>query len=318
MIKQATREQIEFDYLITPDGLVYDWHDINSPLDAGRWLLTFEGQGDSPHHFITQRGPYQHGITILDERLDPRVITYLHHRSACNRQGYWDARAELIDYCRPNRQVPNTPFKLSTLRKVFPNGTMRDIDVVIQSGPYGNPRTLDKWRETRWSETLKWLAPDPTFYDPTQVVLTLDIELCNNLVFPFEFPFEFCGESLVQTDTIVYGGTWLTNPIIQFTGPWDKGAYIRNLTTMRLLQFTREIPAGTVVTIDTRYGYKSVKDQLGQSWRGALTSDSDLNFALLPNPSAPGGINSISAGGTGGVVGLSKIDLIYMTRFRGI
>lgn len=311
------REQIEFDYLITPDGLTYDWHDVNSPLDAGRWLLTFEGQGLPPLHYITQRGPYQHGITILDYRLDPRLITYLHSRSECNRMGYWQARRDVVKHCRVNRQTPNTPFKLATLRKVFPDGSQRDIDVTIENGSmYGNPRSLDKWRETRWNETFRWLAPDPTFYDPTQVVLTLDIELCNDLVFPFDFPFVFCGESLSQTDTITYLGDWLTNPIAQFTGPWDAGAYLRNLTTMRLLQFTRAIPAGTTITIDTRYGYKRVTDNLGQSWLGALTTDSDLSFALLPDPEAPGGINSISAGGTGGVAGLSKITLAYYTRYQ--
>lgn len=313
----ATREQIEFDYLITPDGLEYSWHDVNSPLDDGRWLLTFEGQGLPPLHYITQRGPYQHGITVLDKRLDPRIITYLHHRSACNRQGYWETRRDVANHCRVNRQTPNTPFKLATLRKVFPNGTMRDIDVTIENGSlYGVPRSLDKWRETRWTETFKWLAPDPSFYDPTMVVVGLGIELCNDLVFPFDFPFIFCGESFTQTDTVVYTGDWQTNPVIQFTGPWNTGAYIRSLTTNRLLQFTRPIPAGTTITIDTRYGLKRVTDNVGQSWMGALTSDSDLNWAILPDPEAPGGINSISAGGTGGVAGLSKIELQYYTRYQ--
>lgn len=311
--------QIEFDYLITPDGLVYDWHDANSPLNDGRWLLTFEGQGLPDAQWITQQGPFQHGISVLDYRLPARTITYLHHRSACNRQGYWDTRAELIDYCRPNRQVPNTPYKCATLRKVLPDGTTYDIDVVIQSGPYGNPRSLNQWRESRWNETLKWLAPDPTFYNPTQTVLTLDIELCNNLEFPFEFPFEFCGDSLVETDTITYTGTWLTNPIIQFTGPWATGPYIRNITTDELIQFTRAIPAGTVITIDTRYGYKTVTDQWGNSWLGALNTDSDLaTFHLAPAPEAPGGVNSISAGGTGGIAGLSKVELFFNTRFVAI
>lgn len=310
--------QTEFDYLITPDGLVYNFDDRSSPLNDGRFLLTFEGQGMPDLHYITQRGPFQHGVTVLDYRLDPRTITYLHFRSACNRQGYWDARADLINHCRPNRQVPNTPFKPAQLRKVFPDGTMRDIDVYIQSGPYGVPRTLDRWRETRFTETLKWLAADPTFYDPAATILTLDISICDDLIFPFEFPFEFCDSTLAAEDTITYGGTWLANPIIYFTGPL-RFASVFNKTTLERIAFTRDIPAGTTITVDTRYGVKTVTDDSGQSWRGALTSDSDLaTFHLAPDPEAAGGVNVIAAGGFGGIPGLTSIKVQYNTRYIGI
>lgn len=317
-IRDKVRSQTEFDYLITPDGLIYDWHDINSPVNDGRWLLTFEGQGMPEINYITQRGPFQHGITVLDFRFGPRTISYLHHRSACNRMGYWDVREELIEYCGPDRQVPNTPFKLGALSKVRPDGSTRNIDVTILSGPYGNPRSLDRWRELGYTETLKWLAPDPAFYDPTLNIVPLTIDACSDLVFPFEFPFIFCGDSLSVINSITYTGNWFSYPIINFTGPWDAGAFIVNVTTNRKLQFTRAIPAGTTVTIDTRYGKKTVTDHLGNSWRGSLTGDSNLSWFLLHAPGAPGGVNVISAGGTGGVPGVSKVELQYYTRFKGM
>lgn len=318
MIK-PTVQQIEFDYLITPDGLEYNFHDPNSPLTDGRWLLTFEGQGMPDISYITQRGPFQHGITVLDYRLNPRTITYLHSRSACDRLGYWATRADLINHCRPNRQVPNTPYKLATLRKILPDDSKWDIDVVIQSGPYGNARTLTQWKETRWTETLKFLAPDPAFYNTDMVILPLGIAICEDLVFPFDFPFIFCGDVLSVVNSVTYTGTWLSNPIIIFTGPFSAGAFVQNVTTGELIQFTRDIPAGIVITIDTRYGKKTVTDQLGNSWIGALSTNSDLaTFHLAPDPEAPGGVNTISAGGTGGVSGLSKVELRWYTRYIGI
>lgn len=319
MLLQSVRQQIEFDYIITPDGLEYNWHEPNSPISGGRWLLTFEGQGMPDISYITQRGPFQHGMTILDYRLNPRTITYLHSRSACDREGYWETRADLINHLRPNRQVPNTPFKLATLRKVLPDDTTFDIDVVIQSGPYGTARALNQWREARWAETLKFIAPDPTFYSTAMVILPLNIDLCADLIFPFDFPFIFCGDVLAVANSVTYSGTWQTNPIIIFTGPFDAGAFVNNVTTGEVIQFTRAIPAGTVVTIDTRYGKKTVTDNFGNSWIGSLTDASDLaTFHLAPDPEAPGGVNTISAGGTSGVPGLSKVELRWYTRWIGI
>ena len=80
---------------------------------------------------------------------------------------------------------------------------------------------LNKWDEFGFLETLRFVAPDPTFYDPAQWSLNWSLGIVQTeLEFPITFPIEF-SESLIQaaTNTITYDGTWLNYPMIVITGP---------------------------------------------------------------------------------------------------
>lgn len=306
----ARNRQQEFDYLITPDGLTYNFDDRKA-----RFLMTFTGQGMPPLSYITQRGPFQHGETFLDYRLNPRVITYIHRRKSCNRQGYYDLRADMLNYMRPNRQAANSflPFQL---RKVLPDGSKRDIDVFFQGGLDFAPRALDRWDETDVQEVIRWVAPDPTFYDPEVVIFDATGAFCNNLIFPATFPITFCGSGGTASDTFTYTGTWLSNPIIYATGR-IRDLVIRNLTTGEKIEMNYTIPSGVTVTIDTRYGHKTVSDSLGNNLIGSLSTDSDLaTFHIAPAPEAPGGVNQLSITGKQNDSSV-QIVLRYYTRYIG-
>jgi phage-related protein len=88
---------------------------------------------------------------------------------------------------------------------------------------------------------------------------------------------------------------------------------ITNTTTGDKLDFTGStIGTGTVYTIDTRYGYKTVTDGAGANQLSKLTTDSNLaTFRLIP------GDNSINVTGTG-LDSNSKIVLQYNTRYIGV
>lgn len=313
-------KQIEFDYYITPDGLEYSFHHHNAegiPCVSGRFLSQFSGQGMPPITYVTQRGPFQHGETVLDYRLEPRRIAYVHRRQGCDRDAYWDIRADLINYLRPNRQTSNT-FSPGRLRKILPSGAKRDINVFIESGPGYGARDVNMWDETAITETLVFYAPDPVFYDPDTELQSMTIDICSDLVFPFTFPFIFCGSSVNETDTITYTGTWLSYPVITIQGPAAE-ARVSNITTGEKIEFTRTIPAGTTITINCAYGAKTVTDDTGANWIGGLTEDSDLaTFHIAPAPEAPGGVNSISAQARDGVAGETLFTIAYITRYIGI
>lgn len=302
----------EFDYLITPDGLQYQFHD-----GTGYFLLANgqEGLGHAPYHRIEQRGPYQHGTSVIDYRLDPRTLTFMHWVNGCDRDEYWDIRSDIINYTRINRQAANSflPFKLA---KVLPDESIRYLDV------YPEPFQFSALDRSRWNMynvdgAIRFYAGDPTLYNPTATVLTVEILVCDDLIFPFQFPFIFCGGGIAQTDTITYTGTWLAYPTIRITGPAEN-AIIVNVTTSKRIAFTRTIPDGTTITIDLRYGYKTVTSDNGENWIGYLTTDSDLTgFYLAPDPEAPGGVNVISASALG-VANRTRLEMEFYTRYVGI
>lgn len=90
----------EFHQLITPDGMTYDLHTASR---NGRWVMSSQGWGMPGVDWITQQSPYQHGATVMDYRLQPRMIQLLVSQSFCNRDDFWTGREALINALRPNR-----------------------------------------------------------------------------------------------------------------------------------------------------------------------------------------------------------------------
>lgn len=319
------KESIEFSHYITPDGNIYrfDTHD--------KFLMTFTGLGMPPIEYITQRGPFQHGETAIDYRLMPRVIQLTHRRNANCRNDYWNARSDLINFLRPNRQAFGE-FSPGQLRKILPDGSIRDIDVMIEQGPIFTPRDTSRWDEFGFMESLRFIAFDPTFYDPTQVTATWSLSTSDQLVFntvggaldTLVFRLDGVGDGLLfGTDiidndlTVNYTGTWLSLPTVEIDGPIS-GFIITNVTTGEFIRLNYVVPAGRTVTITLDYGNKTVEDDLGTNLIGTVSSDSDLStFHIAPDPEATDGTNVFSVLG-GGTDGNTEVRLLYYTRYIGI
>ena len=279
--------------------------------------MSFMGDGMPPIEYISQRGPFQHGETIYDYRLNPRVIQFVHYSRADDRHRYWDKRSDIMNLLRPNRQSAGS-FALGTLRKYMIDGTLRDIDVMIEQGPMFKSMDL-KWDEFSFMETLRFIAPDPTFYDPSIDTLTWTLGIAQvELEFPIEFPIEF-SESLIlgETNTITYIGTWLSYPGIVITGPFS-GFNIENIDTGKFIQLNYAIQAGEVVTISLDYGNKSVESDIQGNLIGVVSTDSDLaEFAIVPDPEAPDGVNNLEVNGAS-ADNDTQVVLSYYTRYIGI
>jgi hypothetical protein len=79
------------------------------------------------------------------------------------------------------------------------------------------------------------------------------------------------------------------------------------------------ISGGETVTISLPYGNKTVTNQTGVNLGGTVTDDSDLaDFAVEPDPTAPGGLNTFRVIGGSAIVGATSVSLSFFTRFIGI
>jgi hypothetical protein len=304
---------IEFDAYITPDGVIY-------PLDNMKdraLLFGVGGQGMPPIEYLMERGPHQHGETIRDYRLQPRVMQMVYRKNGNSRQGHWDNRFDLLDVMRPNRQTSRGRPAPGKLRKVLPNGAIRDIDVFIQQGP--DFEQSGEWDEWSFETVMRLIAPEPTFYAPQVVEIEVTPEAESELGYPAGYPVAYGeGGAFDQTFNLTYSGTWDAHPVIYLTGPLTE-VIIENLTTDEKLEFTYNIPAGRIVTVDLRYLHKTIINDLGvKLGTGVLTSDSDFGtFHLATHPEAPNGVNQIRIAGEG-TIAVSQVQFSYHTRFIGI
>jgi hypothetical protein len=303
---------IEFDEYIAPDGEVYEFHD-----GEARFLLGIGGQGMPPIEYRTQRGPFQHGETPLAFHLRPRVIQMVHRRQDCQRMGHWDARGDIMNLLRPNRQAIGA-FASGILRKRLPDSSIRDIDVFIESGPAFEPRRLDAWDEWAFTETIRFVAFDPVFYDPVEELATFALGDMGQLCFPICFPICFNSDTINADESLTYPGTWLSYPTIRFVGPMN-GPVITNLTTGEKIDLAYTIPIGDYVVATLAYGHKTIVDNHGANLIGLLSPDSDLaTFHIEPAPGAPGGINNFNVTVGGGKPGITLVTVTYHVRYIGI
>lgn len=303
--KFPTMRASELDMFITGDGVKYM---LSSPPD--RVVLSEEGTGMPPIQYVTQRGPYQNGETLRDMFLQPRIVQLIVRHSYCDRQKYWDGRAALLDILRPNRAGGNP--ETGVLRKVLPNGTKRDLCCVIQQGPNFAPRQVgvgggNVWDEWSYTETLRFEAFNPVYFDPTAQIVAL--ALADIGTFPMTFPVTFVGFSL--STVIVYAGTWDEYPTITIDGPLSQ-VVITNVTTGEHIGINYALPDGRSIIIGLGPGLKTVALDDGTQLIGAVTSDSDLaTFHFTP------GNNTITV--TGSDTGTAtRIVFSYFNRYIGI
>jgi hypothetical protein len=310
------RELHEFTQYITPDGQVYqfDSHD--------KFLISETGWGMPPIKYITQKSPVQHGETAIDYRLNPRVIQLVHRRNACSRDEYWENRSTLLNMIRPNRQgyygrLLPPMLQPGKLRKILPDGSKRDVDVVIEQGPEFAARDPSRWDEWAFTETLRFIAHDPILYDPDVKSNTFTLASYNKLTFPFSFPFLFDLPNLLAIENLTNAGSWISYPTIAVTGP-ASGFTIDNLTTQKWITFNTVVSPGETITIDLRFGYKTVTNQSGINKINEVSAESDLaTFGLVAEPESPSGANSIRIYAPGGDAN-TAVTISWYDRYIGI
>lgn len=281
------------------------------PTDEELRFLAYGDYGAPQTDFITRRGYRQDGATEIDYTLGTRPLTVQFWRKHCEpRQAYWDNRAEILNFLRPNRNGPMT----LTLRQ--PDGAERSL--IVRADP--GLRLPITQNDNSWNidEGLEFIAFNPIWFDPGTPDINMSSLTAEDLVFPITFPIMFgpSGQAFT-TGVINYTGTWKSYPIITVTGPYTF-AYFTNQQTGVSIGLVVAISAGQTRIIDLTPGSQSITDGNGVNRFAELAPFSNLiQFNIRPDPEVPNGQQTIIASLFGGT-SASAVTLSYKTRYFAI
>lgn len=285
------------------------------------YRLEDDGTGLAPMHRLSERGPLQHGETDLGYRLDPRLIRLVLGVEGATRSERDTKRGRLLRLFRPSHPV--------SLRWTLDNGDVRQIDCYY-AGDLTAPST-DRIAEIQ-KLGVSFTAPDPAFYDPTQYTAYVyqddDLPLMGassgtlsapGLSLPTTIPFGLDSGKMDEAFYIHYAGDWLEYPVITIRGPITN-PIVTNTTTGERLDLTgMGITTGETVTVDCRYGHKTIVHSNGQNLIADLSADSDLaTFHLAPVDGLDDTkINIITVAGSR-VNADTRVEIAYYNRYMGI
>lgn len=261
-------------------------NDDGSYNSAGKYnVRSVSGLGSARVREITNRGPAQHGDTFLDFRYESRKIQLVFDGLGTTEATWHDRRAELLRIFKPSRSL--IQFRYSR-----PPDRVYQWDCSVSIPPQYSSDDRIGFNQRA---VVELTCHNPFPYDPEGVSVPFALSGGGTgFVVPMVFPITFGSSTLNVTNTISLNDVAAVEsyPIIVLTGPINTPV-ITNNTTGDTLAFTTNLGGGTTYTIDARYGYKSVIDQLGAIKTGDLSSTSDLaTFNLAP------GTNSITVTGT--------------------
>lgn len=269
-------------------------------------VVAHDGLGMPPVARTFVSGPFQHGASQIHAKLQPRIVT-LSIEDAYSVNDSWDDRDTLL---RMLNDITNQIY----LDVELPDGTTRRLDVRYHAG-----LTLPLEREPAERYALQFIADDPLLYDPQAVLWAYAVASgAGNWAFDLGFPEGF-GQSAVDViETKNYPGSWLTYPIITIVGP-AADLLIENQTTGEKLDFSgHTIQADETVTIDLRYGYKTVESSTNDTDINDLTNDSDIaTWHIAAHPEAPDGNNTIHISFTDGT-NETQIRFQFYVKYLGI
>lgn len=198
------------------------------------------------------------------------------------------------------------PFTFRAFLPTPEHKTRELRDVVYDTG-FGSGFGSVHSGATRMATQLRLIAYDPVWYGKAR---TNTEAPGTGSTLAFEFPLnpglggerdfdtiEFGGGTsfAARTFNIYYNGTWPAYPVVQILGPADDPILTNNTTGEKLEFDGYNVAAGEVVTIDTRFGFKTVESDINGNIVGYLTTDTDLaTFHLEIDPVAAGGLNSFT------------------------
>jgi len=299
-------------YLIV-GGVLYEMND-GAPFFVTAW----DGLGLLPVNRLSQRGALQHGDTDTGWRGQPRFfsVTFGINRG-CSIADRIAARRTLLQRIAPRNDA-------LALRFVFDVGETTERIYQIDARSIAEPGAVEA-RDVHGLTLVpvRFKASDPTFYDPAVIVATWALAISNDLILPFELPFILGTNIINDTLDVAYTGDLDDYPIIRFRGPLIE-PQIENVTTGDIIGFRSgaSIAVDEQVTIDLRYGNKTVTSNLGGVSRlGDIDPNRDdlARFSLAAALDGSGArVNTFRVIATGALEGASAATLTYNTRYSGI
>lgn len=278
-------------------------------------LLSVNGIGTATIRRLTGRAPNQDGDTDLGFRLDPRVVNLVLFANAASLAAADAYRSQLYDYLKPFAGAIN-------LRCVRDDGAIRQIDCY----PLGTVDAPISDQDRIWAAqkiAVQLRAAEPIWYDP-QIKYWAAVGGAatgtSGFTIPMDVPWvQTANTSIDVTVSLPYAGSWASYPIITFLGPLTSVS-LENATTGQVLDLPNlSLSAGEYVTIDLRYGHKTVVNQLGDNLIGQLSDWSDLaDWHLAPAPDASGGINVLNLVVNADATDATGVQMSYYDRYIGL
>lgn len=290
-------------------GVSHDLHDLVDFAVAGH-----DGWGLPDVERITEQGPQQHGVTDKGFRLRPRIIVLKLRSLPGDFYGTYQLRARLLAIFKP------TAEGIRLRRTLYGGDSGPDIvrEAVVHTID-GLKYSTQNQKGFSQVDTVQLMAPDPALYDPAGEAFTLgNSGTSTGTDVPTGVPTTVGGSAFGGSYPYAYPGTWISYPVVRITGPITDPV-VTNQTSGKKLDFTGyTIAAGDWYEVDTAYDRKTIVDSLGANQAGKLSSDSDLvNFAVLPDPEAPGGVNSFSVSGSA-ANSATRVDVSFLVRYVGM
>jgi hypothetical protein len=293
-----------FEFNVGSFGLVNEIYSVNPVYLTG--TVNF---GMAPSHRITQRGPFQEGDSDIDFRLDPRIISLPIVVPTSSIDEHFTQRNLLLDIFKPG----NDTCLLIVTYDDTGTETVRYLDVKILSS-----LTMDTdSKDFHIRGVIQLRAEDPTWYDNNFYETPLTFPVLGTPTpypKPYEVPYGSAGIGGIITVNNI--GTWINYPVLTAFGP------LTNLTITdglgHVISFDTTIPAGTYVSINLKYGAKTIIDQDGVNRFAWLDINSDLiNWAIYPSPYVYAGYNTISVSATG-TDSASSVTMNWNPRYIGV
>jgi len=204
-------------------------------------------------------------------------------------------------------------------RIVRDDGSVRQLDVNYLSDATMPLVSADNNAIRRVA--LRVVAHDPVWYDPEPKTFYYSASssagtwILTGAGTDLSFPASFSSIVVGFSSVLAYAGTWKSYPIIVLDGP-IQNPEIHNDTTGETLDFDGHAVAdGETLTIDCRYGYKTVIYSATGNAIDWLTTDSDLGtWHIAGKNEIADGNNDIRVEGTG-VGANTQVRIQYYERY---
>jgi hypothetical protein len=252
--------------------------------------ISNDGWGLPPIERFSEQGAFQDGTTDLGFRLRPRSIQLVLLLHATDQTDYFNQR-EWLTYIFAPRSEP------LVLRFTY-GDKQRLIKCHYVDGLSLN--SSDRIAPYSHKVGVQLQADNPLFYTPEDISIPFGIAVTlASFSIPWAIPWGIGASTINERISITYTGTYKAQPIIIIDGPITN-AIIRNETTNEKISFQgHTIPADEMYTVDTRYGYRTVKNKAGTIVTQFLSDDSDVaTFHIASTLERSDGVNSLLVTGS--------------------
>lgn len=270
-------------------------------------LVRMKGFGMAKLVNRVEQLPRQDGVLILDNRLDMRFIDLVfraHGRTA----DLYRLQETLCEWFNPGRFEDKY---VGLLRRVA-GGVIRDIVARFHDG-------LDfEFSVAAQDEItfgLSLVCPDPLFTEALASSVEFVLPPGTGALTPVseDQSVTVLGDRLVYPQIVISFDEIFSDLKVETFVDGDL------VTPKYVLSFLgHEFAAGEVLTLDLQYGQKTIISTVSGNELSSLTSDSDIDFCLLPSVDVLGGENVIRvsgfASGFGGVSSCT-VTVTYDSRF---